>query len=147
MHLEGSYTLRSPRTRVWSFISDPQKIAQCLPDLQSIDLKDSKSFSVTVKVGMAFVRGSFKFDFTLQDQIPPSHSSFEAIGKGAGVSVRLTASIDLKEIDANSTELSWKTDAQLSGLLSELSPSLLQSSTNKFTEQFFECVKTKLEPG
>lgn len=147
MHIEGKYVLATPRDKVWAFISDPEKIAHCLPDLQSLEVKDSKSFSVAVKVGISFVRGNFKFDFTLLDQKPPSHSSFEAMGKGAGVSVRLNATIDLKEIDANSTELAWKTDAQLGGLLGEVSPSLIQTSTNKFTQQFFECVKTKLEKG
>ncbi len=145
MHLEGTYLLKTPRERVWIFISDPEEIAHCLPDLQSFEMKDSKTFTVTVKVGISFVRGSFKFDFALLDQDPPSHSKFEAVGKGAGVSVRLTATIDLREVDANSTELSWKTDAELGGLLGEISPSLIQSSTHKFTEQFFACVRMKLE--
>lgn len=91
------------------------------------------------------MRGTFKFDFTLVDQVPPTHSKFEAVGKGAGVSVRLTASMDLKEIDSGTTELAWQAVAELGGLLGEISPSLIQSSTNKFTQQFFECVKTRLE--
>jgi carbon monoxide dehydrogenase subunit G len=145
MHLGGTYVLKKPRAKVWEFISKPEEIARCLPDLQSLDVKDSKTFTVTVKVGIAFVRGSFRFDFTLLDQKPPSHSRFEAIGKGAGVSVRLAASMDLNEVDAQTTELSWKTDAELGGLLGEISPSLIQSSTSKFTQQFFDCVKSKLE--
>ncbi|MGD0690345.1 MAG: carbon monoxide dehydrogenase subunit G [Candidatus Bathyarchaeia archaeon] len=145
MHLEGTYILNRPREEVWQFISKPEEIAKCLPDLQSLEVKDSKTFTVSVKVGIAFVRGSFKFDFTLLDQKPPSHSKFEAVGKGAGVSVRLTASMDLNEIDAGTTELAWKTDAELGGLLGEISPSLIQNSTNKFTMQFFDCVKSKLE--
>jgi carbon monoxide dehydrogenase subunit G len=145
VHLEGTYILNRPREDVWQFISKPEEIAKCLPDLQSLEVKDSKTFTVNVKVGIAFVRGSFKFDFTLLDQKPPSHSKFEATGKGAGVSVRLTASMDLNEVDAGTTELAWKTDAELGGLLGEISPSLIQNSTNKFTKQFFDCVKSKLE--
>ncbi len=145
MHLEGTYLLKNPRARVWDFISKPEQIASCLPDLQSLEVKDSKTFTVTVKVGIAFVRGSFRFDFTLLDQKPPYHSRFEATGKGAGVSVRLAASMDLNEVDAETTELTWKTDAELGGLLGEISPSLIQNSTNKFTQQFFDCVKSKLE--
>jgi len=145
VHLEGTYILNRPREEVWQFISKPEEIAKCLPDLQSLEVKDSKTFTVSVKVGIAFVRGSFKFDFTLLDQKPPSHSRFEAVGKGAGVSVRLTANMDLNEVDAGTTELLWKTDAELGGLLGEISPSLIQNSTNKFTKQFFDCVKSKLE--
>ncbi len=145
MHLEGTYILKRPRADVWNFISKPEEIARCLPDLQSIDVKDPKTFTVTLKVGIAFVRGNFKFDFTLLDQKPPIHSAFNAMGKGAGVSVRLTASMDLNEVDDKTTELVWKTDAELGGLLSEISPSLIQNSTSKFSQEFFDCVKSKLE--
>lgn len=145
MHLEGTYILKRPRADVWNFISEPEEIAKCLPDLQSIEVKDSKTFTVTLKVGIAFVRGSFKFDFTLLDQKPPNHSAFQAMGRGAGVSVRLTSNMDLREVDDNTTELAWMTDAELGGLLNEISPTLIQSSTSKFSQQFFECVKSKLE--
>ena len=145
MHLEGTFLLKRPRAQVWEFISKPEEIAKCLPGLESFEVKDSKTFAVTVKVGIAFVSGSFRFDFTLLDQRPPSHSRFEAVGKGAGVSVRLTASMDLNDVDAGTTELAWKSDAELGGLLGEISPSLIQNSTNKFTQQFFDCVKAKLE--
>jgi carbon monoxide dehydrogenase subunit G len=99
-----------------------------------------------MKVGIAFVRGNFKFDFNLLDQTPPSHSKFEAMGKGAGVSVKLTASMDLQELEPSSTGLAWKADAELGGLLGEISPSLIQNSTTKMTQQFFECVRMKLQP-
>jgi len=145
VHLEGTYILNRPREEVWQFISKPEDIAKCLPDLQSLEVRDSKTFTVSIKVGIAFVRGNFRFDFTLLDQKPPSHSKFEAVGKGAGISVRLTASIDLNEVDTGTTELTWKTDAELGGLLGEISPSLIQNTTNKFTIQFFDCVKSKLE--
>lgn len=108
-------------------------------------MKDNSHFSVTVKVGIAFVRGTFKFDFTLLDQMPPTHSKFEAVGKGAGVSVRLQALIDLRETQPATTELSWKSDVQLGGLLGEISPSLIQGSTDKFTREFFDCIIGKLE--
>ena len=145
MHLEGTYILNRPREEVWQFVSKPEDIAKCLPDLQSLEVRDSRTFTVSIKVGIAFVRGNFRFDFTLLDQKPPSHSKFEAVGKGAGISVRLTASIDLNEVDIGTTELTWKTDAELGGLLGEISPSLIQNTTNKFTIQFFDCVKSKLE--
>jgi carbon monoxide dehydrogenase subunit G len=130
---------------VWTFVSNPEKIAKCLPDLQSLEVRDSRNFTVTLKLGIAFVRGTLKFDFTLLEQETPIHSRFEGNGRGAGVSVRLEASIYLNEIDPATTELVWKTDAELGGLLGEISSSLIQSSTNKFTQQFFDCIKSQLE--
>jgi hypothetical protein len=145
MHLEGTYAIQAPLLRVWDFISNPEQIGGCLPGLESLHVRNSRSFTVTVKMGIAFIKGTFKFDFTLLEENPPSHSKFQGVGKGAGFSVNLTATIDLKELGPSSTELGWKTDATLGGLVGELSPSLLQSTTTSFSEEFFACVKRKLE--
>jgi carbon monoxide dehydrogenase subunit G len=48
--LEGTFKINCPQAAVWKFISDPQEIAQCLPDLQKLDLKDDTHFTVTIKV-------------------------------------------------------------------------------------------------
>jgi len=145
MHLEGRHVLESPRERVWNFISNPSEVAQCLPGLESFQLKDEKSFSVSVKVGIAFVSGTFKFDFALLDQNPPSHCKFEAKGKGAGVSVKLKGEMLLEQLNLGSTEVTWKTDVELGGLLAEVSPSLIQNSTVKMMQQLFECLRAKIE--
>ncbi len=145
MHIEGSYHLNAPVEKVWDFASDPEKIGNCLPGLEHLEVKDPENFIVTVKVGISFVRGSFKFSFKLLDQTPPSHSRFEAIGKGAGVSVRLNTSMQLVDLGNNATQLNWKAEADLGGLLAELSPTLIQNSIDKFTKEFFDCLKRKVE--
>ena len=145
MHIQGSYRLNAPVKKAWDFVSNPERIGNCLPGLENLEVKDPENFNVTVKVGISFVRGSFKFTFRLLDQTPPSHSKFEAIGKGAGVSVRLNTSMQLVELSTNATQLNWQADADFGGLLKELSPSLIQSSTDKFTKDFFDCLKRKVE--
>jgi len=145
MHIEGSYRLDAPVKKAWDFVSNPEKIGNCLPGLEHLEVKDPENFNVTVKVGISFVRGSFKFTFRLLDQTPPSRSRFEAIGKGAGVSVKLNASVQLADLGNNATQLNWQADADLGGLLTELSPSLIQNSTDKFTKEFFDCLKRKVE--
>jgi carbon monoxide dehydrogenase subunit G len=145
MHLEGLYALNINRANVWDFISDPQKFGPCLPELQSLEVIDSKTFKVKVKVGIAFVRGSMKFDFILPAQDPPAYIKYEGKGKGAGTSVNLAVEIHLSEKSPETTELSWVANAEFGGLLGEMSESLVQKSTTKFTQQFFENVKSKLE--
>jgi len=145
MHIEGSHNLNAPVKKIWDFVSNPEMIANCLPGLEHLEVKDPENFNVIVKVGISFVRGSFKFSFRLLDQTPPSHSRLEAIGKGAGVSVRLNTSMQLVDLGNNATQLNWKADVELGGLLAELSPSLIQNSTDKFTKEFFDCLKRKVE--
>jgi len=145
MHIQGSYRLNAPIKKAWDFVSNPENIGNCLPGLEHLEVKDPENFNVTVKVGISFVHGSFKFTFKLLNQTPPSHSKFEAIGKGAGVSVKLNATMHLVDLSNNATQLNWQADADLGGLLTELSPSLIQNSADKFTKDFFDCLKRKVE--
>ena len=135
----------APVKKTWDFVSDPEKIGNCLPGLERLEVKDSENFVVTVKVGISFIRGSFKFSFRLLDQTPPLYSRLEATGKGAGVSVKLHTTMQLVDLGDNATQLNWKADAELGGLLAELSPSLIQNSIDKFTKEFFDCLKRQVE--
>jgi len=144
MHLEGSYNLAASVTKTWEFVSNPEKIANCLPGLEHFELRDSKNFIVTLKVGISFVRGSLHFSFKLLDQTAASYSRFEATGKGAGVSVRLSASTQLVDLGNGTTQLNWNSDADLDGLLAELSPSLIKNGADKFTREFFDSVKRQV---
>jgi carbon monoxide dehydrogenase subunit G len=145
MKLEGRQTLRAGREKVWEFISDPAKFGNCLPELQSLEVSDDKNFKVVVRVGMLFIRGKLRFDFVVKERSAPSHTSFSGDGRGAGVSIKLVVNVDMNEEGPDLTELSWTADAELGGLLSEVSQSLLQSNTTKFTKQFFDCVKARVE--
>jgi carbon monoxide dehydrogenase subunit G len=145
MHLEGKFELSSPRPQVWDFLSDPKKFGPCLPELEELELSGENSFKVIVKVGMLFFRGKLKFDFTINEENPPSRVKFEGVGRGAGVSIKLFVNVDLFEKANQTTELVWSAEAELGGLLAEISQSVLENSTAKFTLQFFQCVKSKLE--
>ena len=63
------------------------------------------------------------------------------------MSVNLSASIQLVESGNGTTQLNWNSDADLGGLLAELSPSLIKNSTDKFTREFFDSVKRQVSLG
>jgi len=145
MHLEGKYLLQASRNDVWQLVSNPEKVAKCLPGLQQFEVKDPNTFVVTLQAGISFFKANFKFTFTLLDQNPPSHVRFQADGGGAGVSIKMDTTMDLSDPQPESTEMSWKTDTEMRGPFGELSPSLLRNNTGGFSEQFMSCIKRQLE--
>jgi len=145
MLLTGSYTLKADLEKVWNFISNPKEIANCFPGLVEFKPIDGRSFTVTVRVSMSIIKGDFKLTFSLLDQTPPTHSEFEATGRGAGISIQMKTSIDLSEPQTHTTELSWKSNVEIGGLLGELSPGLIQSSAEKIMNGFFDSVRSKVE--
>lgn len=145
MHLEGNFSLNTPKNQVWNFISDPNSFGKCLPQLQALDVRDPTNFNVTVKIGIALIRSSMKFNFTITGDESSYLARYEGAGRGAGVSIKLTITVNLLESAQDHTQISWITDATLGGMLAELPGGLIENTTKKFTKEFFECVKKRLE--
>ena len=50
---------------VWAFVSDPEKVARCLPDVVDVVVKDATHVDTVVQVAVGPVRGKFKMAMTL----------------------------------------------------------------------------------
>jgi carbon monoxide dehydrogenase subunit G len=60
MQLQGKFTIPADRDAVWNYISDPTKVIQCVPGLQSFTVGENKRISASVKVSIGFIRGTFQ---------------------------------------------------------------------------------------
>lgn len=145
MQLRGSYTLKAPIEKVWSLISDPKSIAECLPGIEKLEIIDAKHFKAVLRIGLTFARGSFEFDCRLNEIEEEKHAKLEAKGRGIGSSIELTTWTDLAKIDERSTRLLWRTDAKLGGLLAPVPSGLVQGAAEKMTADLFNSINRKLE--
>jgi carbon monoxide dehydrogenase subunit G len=100
MHLEGSFETSAPRKAVWDFLLNPNDIAPCFPDLQSLELLGPDSFKARVRVGMSVVRGNMDFDFHIADKVPPNSAKLIGKGRGVGSTVDLQTDFTLDEVES-----------------------------------------------
>lgn len=142
MNLEwsGQEQITASKAAVWAFISDPAKVGACLPDVQSVDVKDAHNFDATVKVAVGPVRGNFKFSITLVPADSGSHMDLKISGGGLGSVVNLLAGADLTENGATTT-LDWKGSAQVNGPVATIGGRVLDAQSHKVIATTFENVK------
>ena len=55
----GQESIPVSKDAVWAFINDPAKVGACLPDVQSMTVRDAHNFDATVGVAVGPVRGKF----------------------------------------------------------------------------------------
>lgn len=144
MILEGNIRLPSDREKVWDFVSQPSKIIECVPGLQSFTVGENNRINASVKVAIGFIRGTFQASSKV---VKEDHDNYTAVleltGSGAGSGFGATVDIIIAEAGAES-ELKWKADVKISGPLGSLAKPLLEGNVKKIVNQLFECVKTKL---
>jgi len=143
LHLEGSFESRAHRSAVWGILLNPQDIAPCFPDLQSLDVLSPDSFKAKVKVGVSVVRGTMDFEFKVTDKVPPSSAKLIGTGHGVGSTIDIQTKFDLEDAGSG-TKVSWAADVNVGGIMAGLGSKLLNSTSGKMVEQVIENLKNKL---
>lgn len=147
MEFNGEERIKAPRADVWSFLTDPEKIAQCAPGLEDDGLQiiDEDHFKVKVKAGVGFIRSTFEFNCEWVERDEPHKAVIKANGDAPGSSVSMTATMDLKDDEEGGTVMNWATNAQISGRLAGVGGRLINPVADRMTNQVFDCVREKLE--
>jgi uncharacterized protein len=128
---------------VWAFVTDPDRIAHCLPDLIEATVVDPTHFHATVKVGVGPVRGKFTFKFELQPDAPAHRIGIKASGGGFGSVVDLVAGADVVPA-GDATSLNWKGAAEMRGPVAAVGGRVLDGQARKLIEQTFATVRDTL---
>jgi uncharacterized protein len=144
LQYNGQEKIKADYDTVWKFINDPNKVSQCLPDTDKVDIKDDKSFDAFVKVGVGPVKGRFKFSVTLVPQPENKKMMVKLRGGGLGTAIDLEAGADIKEQEDKSTILDWNGQADVRGPAATVGGRILDSKAKELITHVFAEVSRKL---
>jgi uncharacterized protein len=145
MKFAGTVDIAAPRDRVWAFVIDPNRVGQCGPGVESIDVVDDTHFKATAKVGIGFISARFVVSMEMAEQAPPDRAVIRARGQAPGSAVDATAQMALSDGANGGTRMDWNADVTISGSLASLGGRLIEGTANKMIGQTFDCMKSKLE--
>lgn len=145
MHFEGQQTINTSIQTVWEYFMTPDKVAECAPGFQSMEILGPDHFKPKLAVGVGAVKATFTLDVTLADMQEPSHIAMQARGVAAGSAVDMRSAMDLVAESDTTTTMRWTADVNVSGTIASVGARLLEGTANKLTTRFFDCLRQKLE--
>ena len=145
MQFKGVFDVEAPRERVFDLMTDPHQVAQCMPDLQSLEVRSRDDFDATVRVGVSFIRGDFVLHFKTAGKEPGSYAKLLAHGTGSGSALDMEIEMKLTEGKGGGTSMNWSVEARISGKIASLGQRLLDSQAERIVKQLFDCLRQKLE--
>lgn len=144
MQLQGKLTLPSDREKVWDFVSNPSKVIECVPGLQSYTVGENKRITAAVKVSIGFIRGTFQTNTKIVKEDREGHTAvLELTGSGAGSGFTALVNVTIAQVGEQS-ELNWDANVNINGPLGSLAKPLVEGNIKKIVTQLFDCVKGKL---
>ena len=147
MKIEKTFTISAPQEQVWAFITDPQKVAQCIPGCEGAEEKEPGKYAAAINVKVGPIRVTFNVDIEQTEKRPPQFASYLSKGdEGSRASrVSATSTLALKSMSADDTEVTYTSDINIVGRLGKFGSGMMQKIADNLGEEFVTNLKGKLE--
>ncbi len=140
---EGQELVTAPRHAVWAFITDPYKIAECVPDLIESTVNTPQDFDAVVAVAVGPVRGKFKLKIALDHGAVLHGMGLKISGGGFGSVVDLVAGALLEDNGDYTTTLNWHGSAVMRGPVATVGGRVIDAQAQRVIRSTFENVKSR----
>jgi len=146
LHLQYSGEEQIPVTqdKVWSFVTNPEQVGHCFPDVVNVDVQDDKHFDAVVNVGVGPVRGKFKLKVELIPDTEKKRLDMKISGGGFGSAVDMTAGADVVDAGSGKTTLKWNGEAVARGPIAAVGGRVLDAQAHKLIGEAFATVRERL---
>jgi carbon monoxide dehydrogenase subunit G len=148
MEITKSFVVKAPADAVWGFLTDPYKVASCLPGAAITGKVDDQTYTgtITIKVGpvTASYRGKMRFDRldTAAREADISASGQETRGKG-GADMRMKSRV--VERAPAETEVTVVSDVNVMGVLAQFGRGMIQDVSDQLFQKFTDAMRRELE--
>jgi carbon monoxide dehydrogenase subunit G len=139
----GKETVNAPIQKVSDFVSNPDKVASCIPDSSEFKRLGERSFTIKVSVGVGTIKGTFSISGSFE--IPGENQfTYNLNGAGFGNKVSIKLSVALEPL-GSTTLLDWNAEFDLSGIISGLGAGIIRKVSEEKIGIIISNVKKALE--
>jgi len=148
--IEKTFRVGEPADKVWAILSDPKKVALCVPGAQITEQVDDKTYKGAIKVKVGPSVTDFKGEVQVV-RLDEQAYEIEILGKGQDVRGKGSASMKmtgkLRNVDGG-TEVVSTSELNVVGILAQMGARVITEVSNIMFEQFVNNFKKQLQsPG
>ncbi len=143
-----TFVVRSPPDRVWSFLTDPEKVASCLPGAAITGKLDEKTWQGTKTVKVGPVSSSYKGKVAFE-KLDAGSRTAEIVATGqdvrgrGGADLRLTSTLLPKA--PGETEVTTTSRVNVTGILAQMGRGMVQDVGDQMFQIFSQRLRAELE--
>ena len=139
MEQTGEYTVPASRERVWEALNDPDVLQRCVEGCRSMEATGEGEFEAVVAAKVGPVKATFKAAIELQDVVAPESYRLQVGVKGGAAGfAKGSASVQLEELGAEETRMTYLVEGSIGGKLAQIGSRLVQAAARKMAASFFE---------
>jgi carbon monoxide dehydrogenase subunit G len=141
-----TFIVKEPIEKVWAFLSDPRKVAPCLPGAQITEQVDDRTFKGTITVKIGPVSTQFKGEIKMEKLDLENHEmQLSGSGQdprgGGGATMTMTGKLNTV---AEGTEVAGTIESTITGRLAQFGSRMMEDVSNHLFNQFINSFEARL---
>lgn len=147
IQIEKTFQVEEPIEQVWGLLSDPRRVAVCVPGAKITEQVNETTYKVAISVKV----GPSATDYNGEVQIvrlDPENHQIELVGKGQDVRGRGSASMKMtgkaRSLEAGGTEVTSISELNVIGILAQMGTRVIQEVSNVIFAQFIKNFQAQL---
>jgi carbon monoxide dehydrogenase subunit G len=148
LEISKSFVVKASPEAAWNFLTDPARVARCLPGAQITNQVDEKTYGGTITVKVGPVAASYKGTMTFERLDPVARTAAlvaagqDVRGKG-GADMRMTSR--LVERAPGETEVFITSQVNVMGILAQFGRGMIQDVSDQMFDKFVAAARAELE--
>jgi len=146
--IEKKFEVEAPVQPVWGFLSDPRKVATCVPGAEITEALDDRRYIGTMKVQVGPVVSSLKGELVIE-RLDAENCEIELVGKGQDIKGKGIATMKmvgkLRALPQGGTEVTGISEISITGLMAQFGSRVIEEISNQMFGQFTQNLQKNLE--
>jgi uncharacterized protein len=148
LEISKSFVVKASSEAAWSFLTDPARVARCLPGAQITDQVDEKTYAGTITMKVGPVAASYKGTMTFEKLDPVAKTAAivaagqDVRGKG-GADMRMTSKLVARA--PGETEVQITSQVNVMGILAQFGRGMIQDVSDQMFDKFVAAARAELE--
>lgn len=143
MEISGEHRFDAPREAVYEALLDPVVLQATIPGCESFESTAPGTYAVTMKVGIAAVRGLYDGTVQVASESPPESYRLLVTGGGKTGNLQGDATMTLEE-RAGGTVVRYTAEMSAQGSIALLGNRVLTGTAKLLLGQFFKAMERQV---
>ncbi len=147
MQIEKTFVVMASPAAVWDFLTDPRRVARCLPGAAITEQIDEQTYAGTITVKVGPVAASYKGRVRFE-RLDAAERSAEFVASGQDIRGKGGADMRLRsrlvEKTPGQTEVVATSEVNVTGILAQFGRGMIQDVSDQMFQKFTEAVRAEL---
>ena len=146
VEIKQSFEVDAPIEKVWAFMTDPHRVASCMPGASLDEVVDERHFRGSIRVKVGAVMASYKGKVEMTEADEAVHSvEIQASGtETGGGTASGTMRSSLVAVDGG-TRVQADATVELTGKIMQMGRGMIQGVSDQLFKQFVAAARSELE--